>query len=209
MDRRTLIRWVMAAAASAPAWQRVAWAGAASAPAAAGYGTDPVLTKTYRPGELWPLTFSPAQRTTAAALCALIIPADERSPSAADVGVHLFIDEWVSAPYPRHAQDRELILTGLAWLDETSGRRFGTPFASASAAQQTAICDDICFEAKAAPEHAGAAKFFARVRDLTADGFYTTPEGTKDLGYVGNVPLARFDGPPPEALRKAGVEDKP
>ena len=123
MDRRTLIRWVMAVAASAPAWERVAWAGAASAPAAVGYGTDPDLTKAYRPGDLWPLTFSPRQRTTAAALCALIIPADERSPGAADVGVHLFIDEWLSAPYPRHVQDRELILPGLAWLDELYGDR--------------------------------------------------------------------------------------
>ena len=204
MDRRTLIRWVMAVVASAPAWEQVAWAGATPG-AAAGYGTDPDLTKAYRPGDLWPLTFSPGERTTAAALCALIIPADERSPSAADVGVHLFIDEWVSAPYPRHVQDRELIRTGLAWLDETSERRFGKPFAGAEASQQRAICDDICFEPKAPPEHAAAARFFARFRDLTADGFYSTPAGTKDLGYVGNVPLERFDGPPPEALRKAGL----
>lgn len=209
MDRRTLLRWVMAVAASAPAWERFAWAGAAAARAAAGYGTDPDLTKTYGPGDLWPLTFSPGQRTSAAALCALIVPADERSPSAAELGVHLFIDEWVSAPYPRHVQDRELILAGLAWLDETSARRFGMPFASAGETQQRAICDDICFAPKAVPEHAAAAKFFARFRDLTADGFYTTPEGTKDLGYVGNVPLARFDGPPPEALRKAGLQEKP
>jgi hypothetical protein len=209
MDRRTLIRWVMAVAAASPAWQRVAWAGAASAPAAAGYGTDPDLTRTYRPGELWPLTFSQAQRDLAAALCGLIIPADERSPGAADVGVHAFIDEWVSAPYPRHVEDRELILSGFAWLDQASQSRFGTPFARAAEAEQRAICDEICWEAKAAPEHAVAARFFARFRDLTADGFYTAPEGTKDLDYVGNVPLTRFDGPPPEALRKAGLEEKP
>jgi hypothetical protein len=186
MDRRTLIRWVMTAAAAAPAWDRIAWAAAASVPAAAGYGTDPDLTKTYRPGDLWPLTFSPAQRELAAALATLIIPADERSPGAADVGVHLFIDEWVSAP----------------------NERFGTAFAAAGEAQQRSICDAICWEAKADPRHAAAARFFARFRDLTADGFYTTPEGTRDLGYTGNVPLARFDGPPPEALRKAGLEEK-
>jgi hypothetical protein len=208
MDRRTLIRWVMTAAAAAPAWDRIAWAAAASVPAAAGYGTDPDLTKTYRPGDLWPLTFSPAQRELAAALATLIIPADERSPGAADVGVHLFIDEWVSAPYPRHVQDRELILAGFAWLDATSNERFGTAFAAAGEAQQRSICDAICWEAKADPRHAAAARFFARFRDLTADGFYTTPEGTRDLGYTGNVPLARFDGPPPEALRKAGLEEK-
>jgi hypothetical protein len=41
---------------------------------------------------------------------------------------------------------------------------------------------------------------------LTVGGFYTTPEGMRDLGYVGNVALARFDGPPPEVLRKVGLE---
>jgi hypothetical protein len=208
MDRRTLIRWVMAAAAAAPAWQRAAWADAESKAAASGYGTDPDLTKTYRPGELWPLTLTPRERRTAAVLCALIIPADERSPSAADAGVHLFIDEWVSAPYPRHAEDRELIRRGFAWLDETSQRRFGAAFADCAERERHAICDDICWAAKVAPEHAEAARFFARFRDLTADGFYTTPEGARDLNYIGNVPLARFDGPPPEALRKAGLEEK-
>ena len=36
-------------------------------------------------------------------------------------------------------------------------------------------------------------------------GFYTTPVGRKDLQYVGNVPLKSFDGPPIEALKKAGL----
>lgn len=194
MDRRTLIKWVVAAAAS-PAWER----------AAMGYGTDPDLMKSYRAGELWPLTLTEQQRGTAAALCALIIPADEHSPSAAQLNVHLFIDEWISAPYPRHAQDRGQIVAGLAWLDEESGRRFGRQFADAGESRQRAICDEICQETRAASRHATAAQFFARFRDLTADGFYTTPEGMKDLNYIGNVPLAAFDGPPPEALKKAGL----
>jgi hypothetical protein len=206
MDRRTLIRWVMAAAAAAPSLQRAAWVAAATPSSTHGYGTDPDLTKIYHSGELWPLTFSAQQREMAAALCGLIIPADERSPSAADVGVHLFIDEWISAPYPRHAQDRMQILAGFAWLDEMALRRYGGSFARTNEVQQLAICDEICWEARAAREHAVAARFFARFRDLTADGFYTTPEGMKDLNYVGNMPLARFDGPPAEVLRKIGLD---
>ena len=72
-------------------------------------------------------------------------------------------------------------------------------------AQREAIADDICSPAKAAPHFATAAKFFAKFRDLTAGGFYTTPVGMKDIGYVGNVPLEKFDGPPLEALKKAGL----
>ena len=48
-------------------------------------------------------------------------------------------------------------------------------------------------------------EFFARYRDLTVGGFYSTPAGHQDLGYIGNVALPRFDGPPPELLRKLGL----
>jgi hypothetical protein len=205
MDRRTSIKWMLAAAAAAQLRASIAWTGEAGGPAAIGYGTDPDLVRSYRPGELWPLTFSDGQRRTAAALCALIIPADEHSPSAAQLQVQVFIDEWISAPYPKHATDREQILAGLAWLNEESRRRFGSPFIELPEARQRAVCDDICYVPKAAPEFVAAAAFFARFRDLTADGFYTTPEGTRDLGYVGNTPLATFEGPPLEALKKVGL----
>ena len=43
------------------------------------------------------------------------------------------------------------------------------------------IADDICSASNAKPEYASAAKFFAKFRDLTAGGFYTTPVGMKDI----------------------------
>ena len=76
-------------------------------------------------------------------------------------------------------------------------------------AQKAAICDDICYRPEVKPQFADAATFFAIYRDLTAGGFYTTPAGIRDLKYVGNVPLTRFDGPPPEVLRKAGLDEAP
>jgi hypothetical protein len=139
------------------------------------------------------------------ALCDLIIPADDHSPSASAVGVVDFLDEWVSAPYPSQRQDRALIEEGLVWLDAESTRRFGTEFAAAKAADQSVLCDDICDPARAKKAFAGAATFFARFRDLTASGFYTTPAGSRDLGYVGNVPLLKFEGPPLDVLRKLGL----
>ena len=42
-------------------------------------------------------------------------------------------------------------------------------------------------------------------QQLVAAGYYTTPQGMRDIGYVGNVPLAKYDGPPQEVLRKIGV----
>ena len=118
-----------------------------------------------------------------------------------------FLDEWISAPYEQQRGDRKVVLEGLAWLDREVVKRHGTrkSFVTLSPANQTAICDDICFVDKAQPAFVEAAKFFARYRDLTAGGFYTTPQGRKDVGYVGNVPLPRFDGPPLEVLKKVGL----
>lgn len=208
-DRRTAIKWMLTAAASTTVLGRIHLGAADSAqpaaPAATGYGTDPDMMRAYKPGEVWPLTFTDAQRKTAAALCAVIIPADDKSPSAAELGVHDFIDEWISAPYPNQVRDRPAILEGLAWTDAESQRRFGKAFTELDAAAKTALCDSICFVEKAAPEHRDAARFFARFRDLTAGGFYTTPEGMRDIGYTGNVALGAFLGPPPEVLERLGL----
>jgi hypothetical protein len=166
----------------------------------AGYGSDQNLMEAYKPGDLWPLTFTPEQRRAVAALCDLVIPADEESPSASQLQVPDFIDEWISAPYPRQQRDRQEILHGLVWLDAEAKKRFRVPFADLTEVQQRQICDDIAYEPKAKRAFRPAARFFARFRDLTASAFYTTPEGMKDIQYVGNVALTKFDGPPPEVL---------
>ncbi|MFG6467114.1 gluconate 2-dehydrogenase subunit 3 family protein [Roseateles sp. BYS87W] len=203
LDRRTTLQWMLAASAALGV-EASGGATPARRPGA-GYGTDPKLTRSYRAGELWPLSFTPEQRRCAEALCALIIPADAQSPSAAQLQVHLFIDEWISAPYPTQQRDRGVILQGLAWLDAESERRFQQRFDQLHVTQQARIADDICWVAQAKPEFAEAARFFARFRDLTAGGFYTTPEGSRDLGYVGNVPSVTFDGPPAKVLQIVGL----
>jgi hypothetical protein len=207
IDRRTAIKWMVTASASlalAPHWTSGADDGTA-VNYAAGYGTDPDLIKSYKPGDFWPLTLTSAQRQTVATLCDVIIPADAKSPSASAVGVHDFIDEWISAPYPSNVTDRKVILEGIAWIEAESQKRFGLSFVNTIGRQKAAICDDICFEEKAAAEFKAPARFFARFRNLTAGGFYTTPEGMKDIGYIGNVPLEKFEGPPVELIKKLGL----
>ncbi len=202
MDRRTTIKWVLAASAAWPLLEaRVGRAD--SALTGGGYGTDPHLLAVYRPGELWPLTLTAPQRRLAGILADIIIPADEHSPSASAVGVVEFIDEWVSAPYPASQRDRPIVLDGFTWLDAEAAQRFGKEFSDLTATQQYVICDDICDESRS--PWRDAARFFALYRDLTAGGFYSTPVGRKDLGYIGNVPLARFDGPPPALLKKLNL----
>jgi len=205
LDRRTAIKWMLAASAAIAITDRPMFGQQAAAPTTKGYGTDPLLNKEYDPGAFWPLTMTDHQRRTAAALCGLIIPAEGSVPSAADLKVHDFIDEWISSPYPDQKGDREVVLAGLAWIDREANTRFGTNFADLSHTRMCAIADDLCHAPDAKPEHAAGAKFFARFRDLTASGFYTTPAGMTDIGYVGNMPLAEFKGPPPEVLKKLGL----
>ena len=171
-------------------------------PGPAGTPTDPDLLNPVVP---WELTLTDAERATLAALCDVIIPADERSPAASAVGANEFIDEWVSAPYAPMNDDRQPVREGLAWLDGESERRFGMPFQALAAEQKTAICDAICDPATAAPGFETAAWFFDKVRDLTAMAFYTTRVGMDDIGYVGNTPQSEWLPPPPEVLRKAGL----
>ena len=101
--------------------------------------------------------------------------------------------------------DRPAILKGLAWIDAEASKRFGKPFAQLSADQHRAICDDVCFTRTARPEFRESAEFFSRFRSICASAYYATESGWKAIGYVGNVALERFDGPPQEVLDRLGV----
>jgi hypothetical protein len=193
LDRRTAIKWVMAASAALKL-PSVSFDALAATPATQGYGKDPDLMKIYKSGDLWSLTLTREQRATATALSDLIIPADDTSPAASSVGVVDFIDEWISAPYPDHAVDRKTVLDGLSRIESEAQRRFSTPFAKLSTTQMSAIADALLED-----------PFFVRYRALTAGGFYTTPVGFRDLKYVGNVPMAAFEGPTPEILKRLGL----
>ena len=204
--RRTGLKWFAAAAAATQLPDFGNHAVAAAAPSAKGYGTDPDLSKFYQPGDFWPLTLTPPQRKTLTALADLILPSDHLGPAASEVHVPDFIDEWVSAPYPLQQKDREALLPGLQWLEDESTKRFSKSFPSLSDTEKRAIADDICWPADAKPEFKKAAAFFLKFRSLAASAYYGTEAGWKAIGYVGNVPLAKFDGPPPEVLEKLGLE---
>ncbi|MFM2287795.1 MAG: hypothetical protein RL684_938 [Pseudomonadota bacterium] len=204
-DRRRTLQWVAAALGAGGlglgtrAGAAAGASGAAAAPGASGlpplprgpgYGTDPDLLRDYRPGDVWPLTFNARQREVAAVLCDLVIPADGRSPSASAVGVVGFIDEWVSAPYARQQADRVPVLDCLDALEQAAQAQHGGPYATLAAPAQVALFT----------QHAG----FQKLRGLVCAGFYSTPEGARDLQYMGNSPSVQFAGPSPTVQRAAG-----
>ena len=211
IDRRQALKWIGAAAAAAAIFPHASAQDklprpASTAPGGQRIGTDPVLNKNYVPGDLWPLTLTSKQRKAAASLTDLILPPNnpgDKLPS--QLGVQEFIDEWISSPYDETLNDRPVITDGLDWLDAEAQRRFQKDFADLAEPQKCAIADDICGKTAVKKEFKSAQNFFGRFRYLAASGYYTTPQGWKDVGYVGNVPTVNFDGPTPEALKHLGL----
>jgi gluconate 2-dehydrogenase gamma chain len=137
-------------------------------------------------------------------LADLVIPKDERSGSATDVGVPEFMDFIMHDQPPRQTAMRG----GLAWLDIECDRRYDKMFIGCAAAERTAVLDDIAWPQKttsAKPELSAGVAFFSSFRDLTATGFWTTKVGMADLQYMGNTYVAEWKGCPPEALAKLGL----
>lgn len=167
-----------------------------------GTPADPVLINP-TPKVPWPMVLTKAELTTLAALCDTIIPADEKSPAASKVGTHDYINEIASEPSRGNLLVQ--IRGGVMWINAESTKRFAKPYHELSETERTALCDDICFVTNAKPEFMVGALFFDRVRDLTSGAFYTTPEGWKDIGYIGNVALPEFPGPPVAVLQKLGL----
>jgi len=211
VDRRTTLKWLLASMAASQggcAHKRAArdiapavgqsLLGTAAAVDGVGYGTNPDLMTPVVP---WSLTMTDAQLQVASVLCDAMLPADDRSPAASAVGVPDFIDEWISAPYPRQREDRKLILYGLEWLEQESLRRFGTGFAATGGAQQRELLDELAApgDGQTAPPEPG--EFFRRFRYVSVGAFYTTAAGAADAGYIGNVPISgEYPGPSDAAL---------
>lgn len=165
-----------------------------------GIGTDPNLLKKEIP---WPLVLTDAEMKIVKVLGDIVIPADENGPEASAVGVPEFINEWVSAPYEQQQGDLVTLRKGLVWLDAEAKKRFMKIFVEITPEQQFAIIDDIVKEGSDARKQ--AYNFFKMFRDRVAGGYYSTPIGWKAIGYIGNVPMMEYPGPPPEVLKHLGL----
>jgi gluconate 2-dehydrogenase gamma chain len=148
-----------------------------------------------------PKFFTAAEYRTVGILANMIIPRDERSGSATDAGVPEFMD-FTMADRPN---SQKWMRDGLAWIDAQSTSRFGKPFADATQSQREAILNDIAWPARAPGTMTDGVNFFNRFRDLTSTAFWSSEIGVKDLKYMGNVFNPNWDGCPPAALRKLGV----
>lgn len=144
----------------------------------------PAAGKAYRPKY-----FSAHEFAVLARLADLIIPRDS-TPGALDARVPEYIDTQV-AEMPE-AQVR--LSGGILWLDRYCTSEFGKPFLECAADQQKAVLDRLAYRKNVARELRAARNFFAQVRDLTCDGFYSSKLGYAEVGYRGNAFVDKFIG---------------
>jgi gluconate 2-dehydrogenase gamma chain len=148
--------------------------------------------------------FTPQEFALVTVLADLVLPADDRSGSASQVGVPQFMD-YILGTDSTTDNLRLGIRGGLGWMDAESRRRYERPFLELTDPEQTAILDDIAWPARARPEMSHGVVFFSRFRDMVASAFWSTEIGVRDLQYLGNVPVFNWDGCPPAVLQKLGV----
>jgi gluconate 2-dehydrogenase subunit 3-like protein len=132
---------------------------------------------------------------TLQALCETIFPADADSGGAVEAGAPEFIDLVTS----ENAGFQEKLGGGLKWLDATCTSKYGKVYLECAAGQQKEILDLLAYR-KNAEADAGltqGVEFFSLLRNLTADGFFTSKIGIKYLGYKGNTFVPEFPGCPP------------
>ena len=148
-----------------------------------------------------PKVFTAHEWRTVRVLVDLVIPRDARSGSATDARVPEFMDVFMTS----RENMRTWMRTGLTWLDDECRKRFSKTFVDCDASERTAVVDDIAWPRRARQEMQPGVRFFNNFRNFTASGFWSSKMGVDDLQYMGNRPIAQWNGCPAPALAKLGV----
>ena len=138
-----------------------------------------------------PQAFTDHEFRTLERLTDLIVPVENGAPGAVAAGCAAWIDTISS----ENEKLTSIYKDGFKWLDAAMKSRGGTDFVSAAPAEQTALLDVIAYRRNQTPELEPGIQFFSWVRRMTADAFYTSEIGIKDIDYRGNSPLGSYPTP--------------
>ncbi len=146
-------------------------------------------------GAYTPKFFDTHAYKTLQALCETILPADADCGGAIEAGAPEFIDLLTS----ENESYQATLGGGLKNLDALCTTRYGKAWIECAPQQQTEMLDLIAYRRNAAQDESltHAVEFFSLLRNMTADGFFTSKIGIKYLGYKGNTYLPEFPGCPP------------
>lgn len=146
-------------------------------------------------GRYTPKYFSAHQYETLNWLCDAIIPKDDRSGGATEAGAPEFIDLLTS----ENEKYQLRLGGGLVWLDSFCADRYAKAFMECTPEQRHDVLGLIAYRknAKADLSLSPGVAFFAFLRKMTCDGYYTSKIGIADLQYMGNTSVSEFPGCPP------------
>jgi hypothetical protein len=126
--------------------------------------------------------------STISRIADLIIPATG-TPGAVQAGVPEYIDFVVS----RESQHQSLMADGLRWLDTQAKEHGAERFLALDEHAQLSLLEPLCEAADTEKSPGRNVQFFALLKRLTADGYYTSRIGLMDeLGYKGNTVRASY-----------------
>jgi gluconate 2-dehydrogenase gamma chain len=148
-------------------------------------------------GPYQPAFFGPAEWERVGKLADLIIPPTD-TPGAVAAGVPQYIDQVLTM----NPENRGLMRAGLEWIEERARELFSQSFSKLSEERQIQILQPLSDLADRHPQPAQphepaeedlSVRFFRTLKNLTADGYYTSRAGlVEDLGYRGNTMLSQF-----------------
>ncbi|WP_439488799.1 gluconate 2-dehydrogenase subunit 3 family protein [Algoriphagus sp.] len=145
--------------------------------------------------------FTEEERRKLGTLVDIILPKDEESPAATEVGVVDFM-EFMMKDQPGNQTPMR---GGLMWLDYEANEKFGKIFNELSNDQVIEIVEEVAWPEKAKPAYQGAVSWFNMLRNLTCSGYFSTEAGWKYIGYVGNQPNV-WDGVPQNVMDRYGLK---
>jgi gluconate 2-dehydrogenase gamma chain len=151
---------------------------------------EKTATKSYAPK-----FFTAHEYQTLQSLCQSIIPPDAGSGGAIEAGAPEFIDLLTS----ENLNYQLTLRGGMMWLDETCSERYGTLYLDCSPEQQNEMLDKLAYRRNTIvdPSLSQGVAFFSFLRNMTADGFFTSEVGINYLQYIGSAFLKEFPGCPP------------
>jgi len=133
------------------------------------------------PAATKPSFFTEADFKVVSRIADLIIPATD-TPGAIGAGVPIYIDTVIA----KNKAQQTLVTEGLQWLAEKK-------FIELTDVEQLAILEPLCEKSDAGDLKQRPVQFFHLMKNLTADGYYTSQTGLmKELSYSGNTAMAEF-----------------
>jgi hypothetical protein len=143
-------------------------------------------------GQYTPKKLNAHEYQTLRKLADMIIPSDATSPGALAGGAPEFIDFLCS----RNDDLAQIFTGGMAWMDQTMLHRGGKTFVDSAGDQQIALLDQVSDRKNSTdPKLSPGVAFFTWAKNMVMDGFYTSPVGFADIGFMGNQVLSSFSVP--------------